>query len=103
MLTNSEVWYGLTETEIGQLEEVDRLLLRQVLIVAGSCPTAALYIELGCVPIGTIIKSRRINYLHHLSTRNPNEMIYNFFMAQWTNPAKNNGLTVQVRIDLEEF
>ena len=27
MLTNSEVWYGLTETEDGQLEEVDGLLL----------------------------------------------------------------------------
>ena len=71
--------------------------------MAGSCPTEALYLELGCVPIGTIIKSRRINYLHHLSTRNPTEMIYNFFMAQWTNPAKKNEWRVQVRMDLEEF
>ena len=30
-------------------------------------------------------------------------MIYNFFMAQWTNPAKKNEWTVQVRMDLEEF
>ena len=95
--------YGLTETEIGLLEEVDRLFLRQVFNVAGSCPTEALYLELGCVPIGIVIKSRRINYLHHLSTRNTNEMIYNFFMAQWKHPARRNEWTEQTKTDLEEF
>ena len=69
MLTNCEVWYGLTESEVCMLEEVDRLLLRRILNVASSCPVEALYLELGCVPIRIVIKSRRINYLHHLTTR----------------------------------
>ena len=56
MLTNCEVWYGLTDNEVTQLEEVDMLLLRQVFNVATSCPTEALYLELGCVPVGLIIK-----------------------------------------------
>jgi hypothetical protein len=103
MLTNCEVWYGLTEIEIGQLEEVDRLLLRQVFNVAGSCPIEALYLELGCVPIRQVIKSRRLNYLHHLVTRNKSEMVFKFFMAQWNYPAGKNEWTEQTRSDLEEF
>ena len=31
ILTNAESWHGLTNSHIGQLESVDRLLLRQVL------------------------------------------------------------------------
>ena len=50
MLTNCEIWYGLTQNEVGQLEEVDRLLIRQVFSVASTCPMEALYLELGCVP-----------------------------------------------------
>ena len=103
ILTNCEVWYGLTDTEVNQLEEVDRLLLRQVFNVATSCPTEALYLELGCVPVGLIIKSRRTNYLHHLATRNENEMLYQFFMTQWNYPGRRNEWTEQVKADLKEL
>ena len=103
ILTNCEVWYGLTDTEVNQLEEVDRLLLRQVFNVASSCPTEALYLELGCVPVGLIIKSRRTNYLHHLATRNENEMLYQFFMTQWNYPCRRNEWTEQVKADLKEL
>ena len=100
MLTNSKVWYGLTNTEVTQLEEVDRLLLRQVFNVASSCPVEALYLELGCIPLGSIIKSRRVNYLHHLVTRQETEMLSNFFNAQWKFPARKSEWTEQVRVDL---
>ena len=103
MLTNCEVWYGLTDNEVGQLEEVDRLLLRRILNVAASCPVEALYLELGCVPLRIVIKSRRINYLHHLTTRNSSEMIFKFFMAQWNFPANKDEWTEQVRKYLEEL
>ena len=64
LLTNSEVWYGLTDKEVTKLEEVDRLFLRQVFQVASTCPIEALYLEMGCVPIGNVIKARRLKYLH---------------------------------------
>ena len=102
-MTNFDVWYGLTDTEVGSLEEVDRLLLRQVFRVASTCPTEALYLELGILPISVIIKCRRINYLHYLATRKPNEMLYKFFMAQWTHPAKSNEWTEKVKKDIDEF
>ena len=101
LLTNSEVWYGLTESEVTRLEEVDRLLLRQVLQVASSCPIEALYLELGCVPLGIVIKSRRIKYLHHLVTRNEEEMIFKFFLTQWKYPTGKNEWTECVKKDLK--
>jgi hypothetical protein len=103
LLTNSEVWYGLTGTEVNRLEEVDKLLLRQIFQVASSCPTEALYLELGCVPLGIIIKGRRIKYLHHLVTREETEMLSNFFHTQWKYPSAKNEWTEQVKKDLIEF
>ena len=69
ILTNCDVWYGLTDTDVGHLEEVDRLLFKQVLGVPSSCPIQAFYLEMGCLPISVIIKSRRLNYLHYLVSR----------------------------------
>ena len=103
MLTNCEIWYTITPTEINQLEEVDRLLLRQIMNVPSSCPIEALYLELGCVPLSFLIKARRINYLHHLVTRSESEMLSKFFYAQWKYPAKKNEWTMKVREDLKDL
>ena len=48
MLTNCEIWYGLTHNEVSQLKEVERVLIRKVFKVASTCPMEALYLELGC-------------------------------------------------------
>ena len=64
ILYNAEVWYGVTKTEIQKLEELDRLLLRRILKAPISTPKEALYLELGIIPLGIIIKARRINYFH---------------------------------------
>jgi hypothetical protein len=99
LLTNSEVWYGLTGTEVNKLEEVDKLLLRQIFQVASSCPTEALYLELGCVPLGIIIRGRRIKYLHHLVTREETEMLSNFSIPNGNiHQLKMNGLSRSRRI-----
>ena len=103
ILTNCDVWYGLTNNDINQLEEVDKLLLRQVLNVASSCPIEALYLEMGCIPIGLIIKARRLNYLHYLVSRRENEMLHKFFITQWKYPAVRGEWTEQVKLDLSEF
>ena len=103
MLTNCEVWNTITQNEISQLEEVDKLLLRKILNVATSCPIEALYLELGCVPLRYIIQSRRVNYLHHLVTRSESEMLSQFFYTQWNYPAKKNEWTEKVREDLEDL
>ena len=71
-------------------------------ILVFSTPTKSLYLELGCIDIETIIKSRRINYLHYLTKRNDDELIQRFFVAQWNYPHKHDW-TEQVRKDLVDF
>ena len=102
ILTNSEIWYNLSESDIKEFENLDRLLLRRILNVPVSTPKEALYLELGILPIGWIIKSRRINYFHYLVNRDEDEMLYKFFMTQFNQPCKGDW-TETVKQDLEEL
>ena len=103
ILTNSDVWYGLSKEDVNQLEILDRNLFRQVFATPVSTPTESLYLELGILDIETIIKSRRINYLHYLCTRNESEMLYKFFSTQWRLPTNRKDWTEMVKADLEDF
>ena len=102
VLTNSEVWYGLKQYELEQLENLDKDLMKQILQAPFSTPSESLFLELGCLDIKTVIKARRINYLHYLSSRNPTAMLHKFFKAQWKYPTSQDW-TEQVKIDLEDF
>ena len=102
LLTNAECWHGLTVSHINQLETVDKLLLRRILKTPSSTPTESMYLELGILRIGTIIKARRINFLHYLLRRNETEMIYQIFSVQWNQPTKNDW-TYFVKQDLLDF
>ena len=84
------------------LMDLDKSLLRKIFNVPFSTPMESLYLELGCIDIETIIKSRRINYLHYLTKRNDDELIQRFFVAQWNYPHKHDW-TEQVRKDLVDF
>ena len=59
ILWNIETWYDLKEREIEELEKIDKLLLKRILNVPISTPTALLYLELGVIPLRYIIKARR--------------------------------------------
>ena len=82
MLTNAESWHGLSETHISQLESVDKLLLRKILKTSISTPIEAMYLQLGILRIGTIVKARRLNFLHYLVTRKNTEMLIQVFSVQ---------------------
>ena len=102
ILFNAEIWYGLTKAEVGEFEDLDRLLLRKILQAPISTPKESYYLELGLIPIGEIIKARRIQYLHHLVTRDESEMLYQFFATQWTTPTRGDW-TETVRENMDEF
>ena len=102
ILFNAEVWYGLTKAEVEEFEKLDRLLLRRILQAPVSTPKESYYLELGILPISAVIKQRRIQYLHHLATRNKNEMLSQFFMTQWRNPTRGDW-TQTVKENMEEF
>ena len=102
ILTNAEIWYGLSNAEIKELEDLDVSLLRKILKTKFSIPAEALYLELGCLNITTILKARRLNFLHYLVNRDESEMLYKFFSAQWNHPSENDW-TTQARQDLADF
>ena len=90
ILTNAEVWYGLTSKQISQLETVDKLLLRNFVDTPVSTPVEGIQLELGVLSISTITKARRINYLHYLLTTSESEMILRVFMMQWKKTVKSD-------------
>ena len=102
ILTNVEIWYGLTKAEIEQLELVDRLLLRRIFSLPLSTCTEALYLESDCQDIDTIVKGRRVKYLHNLVNSDEDSMLYKFFKAQWEYPVRGDWV-LQCKQDLEDF
>ena len=83
LLFNAEVWYGLSSSDIYELDKLDRNLLKRICGLPNSAPTAALYLELGVVRLSSIIKARRVNYLHYLVRLPKHEMLSRFFWCQW--------------------
>ena len=102
ILTNADIWYSVTKSDIEELELVDRLLLRRILSLPITTPTEALYLESGCLDISTIIKGRRISYLHYLVNHERSSMLYKFFKAQWDFSVRGDW-TRQCKEDLEDF
>ena len=65
-LTNSELWYNLTLSDIRELESVDEVLLRKVLECPMSTAEEMLYLELGVIHIRFHIMIRRLNFLQYI-------------------------------------
>ena len=53
LLTCSEAWYNLTETDLLQLEQVDKALWCSLLEVSSTVPYDLICLELGLEPLGT--------------------------------------------------
>ena len=67
-----------------------------------SCPKEALSLESGAIPIGIIMKSKRLNYLNYLVKEDPNSMLSKFFHAHWKNEVKHDWRS-QIKSDLDDF
>ena len=102
MLSTTEILYGLRKREIDELEEVDKILIRNILNAPVSSCIESLYLELGLIPISIIIKARRISYFHYLVNLDEKEMLYQFFETQYKYPSKDDW-TTQVVEDLKDF
>ena len=102
MLFSANAWYDITEANLRSLEQVDESLLRQILKAHSKTPTEALYLELGCIPIRYILKTRRINYLHYILKLDKSELLWKVFEAQMNNPTKGDWY-LQVVQDLKDY
>ena len=82
--------------EVDDLESLDRDLICQILSLPQSTPSEALYLESCCLNIGTLVKMRRVNYLHYLLKCDNNSMLSTFFHAQYAIPVRGD-LSEQVK------
>ena len=102
ILINSEIRYDITSSDLDQLTNLDKVLLRKILNTPISTPSESLYLELGCIDIETLLKGRRLIYFHYLTQRKEETMLSRFFLTQWKYPCKGDW-TEKVKLDLEEF
>ena len=86
ILSNSEVWYGVTQLDTEQLEQVDEMLLRNIFFCSRNVAKDLLYLEMGLVPISYIIKERRLMFLHHVLQQKEDSLVFRFFIAQMNSP-----------------
>ena len=70
ILTNIEVAYNLTISEIEKLEKCHEMALRKLLNLPSKTPIQMLYFLTGSTPIRIFIKRRRLVYLHHIINQN---------------------------------
>ena len=102
ILSNSEVWYGVTKQELDQLEQIDEMLLRNLFYCSRNVPKDLLYLEMGYLPISYIIKERRLMFLHHILQQKEESLVFRFFMAQIKSPTTHDWVSTVLE-DLEEL
>ena len=101
-LTNAEIWYTFSKSEIHEFEKLDKLLFSKILKLPESTANESFFLELGFLPIEAIVKARRINYLQSILQRDKGSMLYTFFVTHWNNPTRGDW-TLEVTQDLEDF
>ena len=102
ILTNADIWFGVKDSEVSELEDLDRSLLRRAFQCPITTPKEACHLELGLLPIGCILKARRANYFHYLVNSEQDGMLYKFFQAMSENPSKDDW-TEQAAEDLKDL
>ena len=93
LLLNSETWFNITKKNIEDLEMMDHNLLRKIMDAPSKTPIAALYLELGCLPIRYLIMYKRVMYLFHILQLQETHLVSQVFSSQMKSPSKGEGRT----------
>ena len=86
ILFNSEIWYGLKDSDIASFVQIDQYLIRGLLNAHSKTPLEHLYLETGTLPVKYIIISRRLIYLKEILDRPETEIIKKVYRCQQANP-----------------
>ena len=92
----------MTNANIEDLEKLDNILLRKIMEVGQSVPTAFLHLELGTLPLRFILKTRRILYLQYILKESEQSLMYKFLNAQMEDP-KDGDWWLTVKDNMEEL
>ena len=75
ILTNSEVWYPINDTQLEVLEDIDLMLIRKLMKGHAKTAKEAFHMETGLLPVRFVCMKRRMMYLHHILSKPESEMI----------------------------
>ena len=101
MLCSSEVLYGINNSHIEKLEQVDRIFFRRLFQVPNSTAIEAFYLETSCLPIRFILMGRRLLYYWDILHKNEVELVKKVFNSQKKFAVKNDWV-LQVQKDFGE-
>ena len=82
ILTNSEVWYPTTDTQLEILEDIDLMLMRKLMKGHAKTAKEAFHMETGLLPVRFVCMKRRMMYLHHILSKPESEMIRKVYEVQ---------------------
>ena len=99
ILTNSEVWYCISKSELDNLENLDKIFFMKLFGAPRTTPAAAFYLESGVIPLSIVIQVRRLMYLHNILLRPRTEVLYKVFLVQWHYPTAGDWVE-QVKKDM---
>ena len=66
LLSNSESWTNITESNILKLTQPDTMLHRALLSTTGNPSRVFMCLELGVIPVRYAIMKKRLNFLHYI-------------------------------------
>ena len=75
LIYNCEAWSGLTTKDLKTLKSSQLSYLRRILEVSKGVPTAALYLELGVLPISFEIELKQLLYLKRIVDREYDDLV----------------------------
>ena len=102
ILYGTEALVNLGINDIEKLEKADEELLRMILKAPSKTPKAALYVEMGAIPIRYIIMMRRLNYYHYISNLNDTNVTRAVVEAMKNEPTKGDWFS-QVAKDMADI
>ena len=100
MLCSIETVYGLTTSQIEQLEMCDKFFMRKIFNCVSTTPTEAYYLETNSLPLRFVIIARRLMYYWTIITKPAKELVQQVFQTQKLSPVKNDWC-IQIEEDLK--
>ena len=101
MLCSSEALYGITNSHIEKLEQVDRIFFRRLFQVPNCTAIEAFYLETSSLPIRFILMGRRLLYYWDILHKKESELVRKVFNSQKVFAVKNDWV-LQVQCDLNQ-
>ena len=102
VMTSSEAWHNLTSTDMNELMKIDKMFGQTLFSTPFSTPATSYFLELGILPLSSILKGRRLNFLKYLVSQDSSSMLYKVFWIQWSE-SNAGDLAHQMKQDLMDL